>query len=281
MNDTEWTTIIRPRRNLLGLNIKELYAYRELIGMFTKRFFTTMYKQTILGPLWIIINPLITTVLFTIVFGNIAQMNTDGIPQFLFYLSGTTMWSLFSTCINYTANIFIANQNVLGKVYFPRFSLVISNALCALINFFIQFTMFLVIYLVYLFTGAPLQPNWALLLVPLTIFFTTLLGISVGTIVNSLTTKYKDLAVLATFAVQLWMYATPIVYPISSTGGYAHLLLMINPMTPIMELFRFAFTGAGEVNWGFLGLAAFTSLALFFISHLLFNRIEDTFVDTI
>lgn len=278
----EWTTVIRPKGGWMDFSLRDLYRYRDLVVMLMKRYFATMYKQTILGPLWIVINPLLTTVFFTVIFGNIAQLSTDGVPALLFYMAGTTVWTLFSTSLTNASTTFVTNSEIFGKVYFPRLTVPISATLCACVNFAVQFAMFLLFYAYYyFFSDAVLQPNGALALVPVLMLLAAVLGMAVGIIVTALTTKYKDLNVLVSFAVQLWMYATPIVYPLSSTGGLARVFLLINPMTPIVEGFRYAFMGVGEVNWPFLGLSAAVTGLLLLLGLVLFNRVEKTFVDTI
>lgn len=281
-NEQKWTTVIRPGHGLLDFSFKDLYHYRDLTVMFMKRYFATMYKQTILGPLWIIINPLLTTIFFNVIFGGIAGISTEGVPGLLFYMAGTTAWTLFATSLTNASTTFATNSEIYGKVYFPRLTVPISATLCACVNFAVQLCMFLLFYGYYwFFTPYVLSPNWTLLLVPVLMLVAAVLGMAVGIIVTALTTKYKDLNVLISFAVQLWMYATPIVYPLSSTGGLARTLLLINPMTPIVEGFRFAFMGVGEFNFPFLGLSLLTTAVLLFLGLMLFNRVEKTFVDTI
>lgn len=277
----EWTTVIRAKTKWFSVDLKELIRYKGLIGMFVKRYFSTMYKQTILGPLWIVINPFLTTVFFTVIFSNIAQLSTDGMPALLFYMAGNTMWALFAFSLNEASSAFISNSAIFGKVYFPRLTAPLSTTICGLINFLVQFCMFLVFYFYYLFTGADIRPNAALLLIPVLVVEIALLGMGIGLIVSALTTKYKDLKVLVAFAVQLWMYATPIVYPLSSSGGLARIALLLNPVTPIVEAFRYAFTGVGTFSWPFLCLSFASTAGFVLLGVLLFNRTEKTFVDTI
>lgn len=281
MNNQEWTTIIKPKTKLLDLNLKELWHYKDLIVMFVKRDFKTMYKQTVLGPLWIVINPVLTTIMFTIVFGGIANISTDGMPQFVFYMAGNTVWSYFSTCLTKTANTFLTNSAVFGKVYFPRLVSPISTVLSGLINFFVQFALFLVFVIFYAITGNSVQPNIYVLLTPLLLIMVAMLSLGFGIIISSLTTKYRDLAVLVTFGVQLWMYATPVVYPISQIPLKWQGIVLLNPMALIVETFRYAFLGAGNIPWFYLGISVITTLIVLFLGIVLFNKVQKTFMDTI
>lgn len=275
-------TTITSKRVWLDVNLKEIWKYRDLIVMFVKKDFSLIYKQTILGPLWIFLNPFITTVIYTIVFGNIANLSTDGVPKLLFYMTGNALWSFFSECINKTANIFKDNASVFGKVYFPRLTKPISTVISAGVNFCIQMLMFLVFWIYYIARGA-VHPNWssmALLIAVLLVMGCMALGC--GIIVSSLTTKYRDLAIAVTFGVSLWMYATPVVYPLSTAGeGLTRTVLLINPVTQMMEIFRFILLGEGIINiYGCMWSVAFTVCVLF-IGILLFNKVERTFMDTV
>lgn len=279
----EWTTVIRPRTGWFDLDLRELWQYRDLIVMFVKRNFTVLYKQTILGPAWIILNPLITTVLFNVVFGGLAGLSTDGTPSFLFYMAGNTVWTFFSTCINNTANTFVANSQVFGKVYFPRLTTPISQVLTSLINFLIQFVMFALFWAGFALSGAPLRLTAWVAALPLVVLEVMLLGLGVGIIVSSLTTKYRDLAIAVSFGVQLWMYVSPVVYPLSTLGNSPRLafLMRLNPMTAPVEIFRTATLGTGSADMGmFIYSLVFTAAALF-IGVILFSRIEKTFMDTV
>ena len=276
-----WTTIIKPKTGWFDINLKELIQYKDLIVMFVKRDFKTMYKQTILGPLWIIINPLLTTIMYTIVFGNIANISTDGMPQIVFYMLGTTVWTYFSTCLTKTSATFTGNAAIFGKVYFPRLVTPISTVVSGLINFAVQFAMFLGFAIYYYITGAPIHPNMYILITPLLLLQLAVLSLGFGIIISSLTTKYRDLAVLVTFGVQLWMYATPVVYPASQIGGKLKTLMMLNPVSPIVESFRYAFLGSGSIPWNFLGISVVTTLVVLFIGVVLFSRVEKTFMDTV
>lgn len=278
-----WTTIIRPRTGWFDIDLRELWRYRDLIVMFVKRNFAVLYKQTILGPAWVLLNPLLTSVLFNVVFGGIAGLSTDGTPSFLFYMAGNTVWTFFASCINNTANTFVANSQVFGKVYFPRLTMPISQVLTSLINFAIQAAMYVIFWLYFRATGAEMHLTawmWAL---PVVIVQVMLLGLGVGIIVSSLTTKYRDLAIAVSFGVQLWMYVSPVVYPLSTLGDSPRLafLMRLNPMTAPVEIFRTATLGTGSADMGmFLYSLVFTAAALF-IGVILFSRIEKTFMDTV
>ena len=276
-----WTTIIKPKTGWFDINLKELIQYKDLIVMFVKRDFKTMYKQTILGPLWIIINPLLTTLMFTVVFGNIANISTDGMPQIVFYMLGTTVWTYFSSCLTKTSSTFTGNAAIFGKVYFPRLVTPISTVISGLINFGVQFLMFLGFMAYFMIKGSPIEPNLWILITPLLLVQLAALALGFGIIISSMTTKYRDLAVLVTFGVQLWMYATPVVYPASQIGGKLKTLMMLNPVSPIVESFRYAFLGSGSIPWNYLGISVMTTLVVLFAGVVLFSRVEKTFMDTV
>ena len=276
-----WTTVIKPKTGWFDINLKELVQYKDLIVMFVKRDFKTMYKQTILGPLWIIINPLMTTLMYTIVFGNIANISTDGMPQIVFYMLGTTVWTYFSSCLTKTSSTFTGNAAIFGKVYFPRLVTPISTVISGLINFGVQFLMFLGFMAYFMIKGSPIEPNLWILITPLLLVQLAALALGFGIIISSMTTKYRDLAVLVTFGVQLWMYATPVVYPASQIGGKLKTLMMLNPVSPIVESFRYAFLGSGSIPWNYLGISVVTTLVVLFAGVVLFSRVEKTFMDTV
>lgn len=287
MEKQNWTTIIRPRTGWADINFKELWQYRDLVFMFVKRNFVTLYKQTILGPLWILLNPFITTVIFTVVFGNIAGLAEEGVPSFLFYMAGNTIWSFFAACITGTANTFVTNAGLFGKVYFPRLTMPIAQVFVALINMLIQLAMFSIFWVWFFFFGSQygalqLSPWFAGL--PLIILLVMLLGLGTGIIVSSLTTKYRDLAIAVNFGVQLWMYATPIVYSfseISQSSPRLAFLMRLNPMTEPVLVFRNALLGCGTVSVGWLIYSAAAALVLLSLGVVLFSRVEKTFMDTV
>ena len=277
----EWDLIIQPKRAWWDLRIKQVWRYRDLILLFVRRDFVSYYKQTILGPLWFLIQPLLTTGVFTIIFGQVAALPTDGLPPFLFYLSGTVIWSYFSQCLSATSDTFIANQNIFGKVYFPRLVTPISILISNMITFGIQFLMFIGFVIFFMLGGADVQITLSALLLPVLIFLMAGLGLGFGIIISSLTTKYRDLKFLVGFGIQLWMYATPVIYPVSSIPERWQWIALVNPITPIVETFRHAFLGAGTASFGMLGYSFIAMLVVFFIGVLLFNRVEQTFMDTV
>lgn len=283
-----WTTVIRPHNGWFDLNLKELWQYRDLIWLLVKRNFTLIYKQTILGPLWIILQPLLTTVIFTVVFGSIAGLPTDGVPKFMFYMGGNIVWTYFSSCLSKTANTFIDTQNrrVFTKVYFPRLCMPISTVFSELINFFVQYALFIG-FVIYYATrpDAVVCPQWQLImLTPLLLVQLGMLGLGFGIIVSSMTTKYRDLALLVSFGVHLWMYATPVTYPASMIAEKAPALLgvyMLNPMTPVIELFRSAYLGTNAYYLNYYWLSVLMTIVIFMIGVILFSKVEKTFVDTV
>ena len=275
-------THITSERKWFELNLKEVWNYKDLIVLFTKRNFSLTYKQTILGPLWIFISPFITSVMYTLVFGNIANIGTDGIPHLLFYLTSSAIWTFFSGCVNRNSQTFTGNAGVFGKVYFPRLTVPISNVLYGIIQFFVQMIMvcFFLAYYVYLGLISPDWINW--LLIPVILIHLGILGMGVGIIVSSLTTKYRDLGFLVSFGVQLWMYATPIVYPLSQIGeGWLRIVILINPVTMPVEAFRYIVLGQGIVIPQYLVLSWIITIISALFGIMLFNRTEKTFMDTV
>lgn len=276
-----WTRIIRPQRGWFDIDWVELFRYRDLVFLFVRRNFVSLYKQTILGPLWFLLQPLFSTIVFTVVFGNIAQISTDGLPRMLFYMAGVVTWNYFSGCLQQTSNTFIANAGIFGKVYFPRLTVPLSLVITSLLQFLIQFGLFLAFLGYFYLRGASLRPNAWLLFTPVLLAQMAALGLGVGIIVSSLTTRYRDLSFLIGFGVQLWMYATPVVYPLSAVPVRWQWLLALNPMTAIVETFRHGFLGGGTLRPAFLGLSAGITLLLLFVGLLLFGRAEKTFMDTV
>lgn len=275
-------THISSRHRLLDLNLKEVWQYRDLIWLFTKRTFVVTYKQTVLGPAWIFLNPLISSIIYAFVFGGIAGIGTDGVPQILFYLCGNAIWAFFSSCVTKNASTFTANAGVFGKVYFPRLTMPISNVLSSAIQFGVQMLLVL-LFLVYYVSTGQVAPHWeAWLAIPLVLVHLGLLGLGFGIIISSLTTKYRDLAILVNFGVQLWMYATPIVYPMSQLGdGLMKTVLMINPVTAPVELLRYAVLGQGQIMPTYLALSGALTLVVVLVGIMIFNRVEKTFMDTV
>jgi lipopolysaccharide transport system permease protein len=279
--DQNWYLIIRPKSTWLDLQLGEVWKYRDLIYMFVKRDFVSQYKQTILGPLWFIIQPVLTTVTFMVIFGGIAKISTDGQPQVLFYMSGIMLWSYFSSCLTKTADTFTANSNIFGKVYFPRLTVPISNVISTLVTLGIQLLIFLAIYVYYIFTSNALHPNFYILLFPYLILLMAVQGLGFGIIISSLTTKYRDLKFLITFGVQLLMYATPVAYPLSVLSEKYKIWIIWNPMTAIIETFRFGALGTGTFRWEYLIYSSFVSFFVLLIGTLIFNKVEKTFMDTV
>lgn len=277
----EWTMVIKPKTGWFDINIRELWQYRDLVRLFVRRNYASMYKQTILGPLWFILSPLITVLIFTIVFGNIAKIPTDGIPQFLFYMAGNTMWSYFAYCLNSTAATFTSNAILFGKVYFPRLTIPLSTVIFGLISFMIQLAMFSGFVIYYTVTGLMVRPNLYILITPFLVLLVALLGLGFGIICSSLTTKYRDLTILVSFGIQLWMYATPIVYPISGLSDQYKAIIMLNPMSSIIEIFRYAFLGSGSLQLDYLIYSCAVTIIVLFIGIIIFSKVEKTFMDTV
>ena len=280
MNNEKFSTVILPKSGWLDINIKELWHYRDLITLFVRRNFVSQYKQTILGPLWAIIQPLLTTVVFTVVFGSLAGLAAEGVPSFLFFLSGNVAWQYFSNCLTATANTFTGNAGILGKVYFPRLVMPISTVMTNLISFGIQMAMFLIFLIWYWIAGA-VQPNLYVLMLPLLVVHMAMLSLGTGVIISALTTKYRDLKMLVGFGVQLWMYATPVAYDIGIIPERLMGLYMLNPMTPIINAFRYAFLGIGSFEIGYYLLSWAVTLVILFVGVVLFSRVEKTFMDTV
>ena len=275
-------THITSKHRVLDLNLREVWKYRDLILLFTKRSFVITYKQTILGPAWIFLNPLISSLVYAFVFGGIAGISTDGIPQMLFYLCSNAIWIFFSSGLTKNANVFTANSNVFGKVYFPRLTMPIANVLESVIQFGVQMILVILFLAYYLIIGA-VSPNWwAWLLIPVVLLHLGLLSLGCGIIISSLTTKYRDLSIVVTFGVQLWMYATPIVYPMSQlSGGFMETVLKINPVTAPVEIFRYAVLGQGTISWFSYGLSWVITVLVVFVGVMIFNHVEKTFMDTV
>jgi lipopolysaccharide transport system permease protein len=274
-------TVIKPKTGLFDIDFQELIQYKDLWRMFVKRDIITQYKQTILGPLWFFINPILTTVMYMVVFGGIAKISTDGLPQPLFYLSGICLWNYFSTCLTKTSTTFIDNQNIFGKVYFPRLVMPMSTVTSALFTFGIQLLLFVVIYVFYIIKGVPVAPNMYILLLPVLIVMLAGLALGFGIITSSLTTKYRDLSILFTFIVQLWMYATPIIYPLSMMPPKQQWIAALNPVTSIIETFKFATMGTGTFSWYQLGYSFGFMCMVLGTGIVVFNKVQRSFMDTV
>ncbi|MBQ6038574.1 MAG: ABC transporter permease [Bacteroidaceae bacterium] len=278
---TDWTIEIRPRKRWLDLDIKNIWKYRDLIYMYVKRDIITMYKQTILGPLWFVIQPIFTTIMYMFVFGGLAGISTDGAPQPLFYLSGIMLWNYFSTTFSLTSNVFISNSGIFGKVYFPRLVVPLAGITSNLIKMLIQLVLFIIVYIYYLHTGADLHVNWTIVLFPFLVFLIAFHSMSWGMIISSMTTKYRDLRQLVGFGVQLFMYATPVIYPLSAAPGKYKDLIALNPLTPIFEAFKYSCMGCGSLDWGGLLYSTIFMLVTLFFAVIIFNRVERNFMDTV
>lgn len=282
-HEHEWT--IESKSSLLDLKLKELWAYRDLLVLLVRRDFVSFYKQTILGPLWFFIQPLFTTLIFTFIFGNLAGISTDGLPKPLFYMAGITAWNYFADCLTKTSTVFKDNANIFGKVYFPRLIMPLSIVVSNLVRFGVQMLLFLIMMAYYYFVvGSNFSITWAISLFPLIVILMALLGLGTGMIISAMTTKYRDLAFLVTFGVQLLMYATTVIYPLSAAiekyPAYAW-VIEYNPMTPIIEIFRYGFLGEGSFSWGSVSYATGVTILLLILGTIIFNKVEKTFVDTV
>lgn len=276
-----WTCVVRPKNGWFEINILELWRYRDLIMLFVHRDFVAVYKQTIFGPLWFLLQPLLTTLVFTVIFGSVAKMPTDGVPPILFYLSGVVFWNYFANCLNATSNTFVNNASIYGKVYFPRMVIPVSLVISNLLSFGLQFLMFLCFLMYFYLNGSAVLPGPQLLLLPLLVLQMALLALGTGIIVSSLTTKYRDLSHLVSFGVQLWMLATPVVYPSSQLPEQWRWIGIVNPVAPVIETFRHAFLGGSRADFLHFGISICITFAVLCIGIVLFSRIEKGFMDTV
>lgn len=279
----QWTIVIKPKDKLLSVDFKEIWQYRDLMMLFVKRNIITQYKQTILGPLWYLIQPLMTTIMYMVVFGGIAKISTDGLPQPLFYLAGISFWQYFSDCLTKTSNTFVNNAGIFGKVYFPRLITPLSDVISNLVRFGIQFGLFLCVYAYYMiFTDAPIHTNWYALLIPILVMMLAGLSLGFGILFSSMTTKYRDLQLLLSFFVSLWMYATPVIYPLSTITNPKLLLVMqLNPLTGIVEFFKYGMLGVGCHEWWMLGYSFGFMVVLLITGVVVFNKVQRSFMDTV
>lgn len=286
----DWDLVIKPKESLFSVDFKELWRYRDLCSLFVKRNIITQYKQTVLGPLWWLIQPALTVIMYMVVFGGIAGIPTDGVPQPLFYLSGICLWQYFSDCLTKTSNTFVNNSGIFGKVYFPRLVMPLADVISNLLRFGIQFGLFIVVYIGYWLLDPTCSAHLTIyaLLFPILVFMMAGLALGFGTIISSMTTKYRDLQVLFSFVVQLWMYATPIVYPLSQTAGRqlygisVKTLMCLNPVTPVIEAFKYGFLGAGQfIGWGWLAYSFVFMVVVLALGILIFNKVQKSFMDTV
>ena len=276
-----YTTHIKAKTGWFDIDLKELFRYRDLVWLFFKRNYTTRYKQTILGPAWLILNPLLTVLLYAFVFGRLAGLSTSGVPPFAFYLCSNALWTFFATSLTQTSHTFTANAGIMGKVYFPRLVMPISSVLTGMLDFVIQFGMLVVAMVIYYFSGYSFGIGPSILLVPVLVLQAGLLGLGFGIIIAALTTKYRDLAILVGFGVQLWMYATPVVYSTDIVPRKLMTVYMLNPMAPIIECFRNAMLGIPTNVWNYWGISWITTIVVLLLGVVLFSRIEKTFMDTV
>ena len=290
MAEEKWDIVIEPKDKLLAVDFKELWRYRDLCNLFVKRNIITQYKQTILGPVWFVVQPALTVIMYMIVFGGIAGIPTDGVPRPLFYLAGTAMWTYFSSCLTKTSNTFVSNSSIFGKVYFPRMIMPVADVISNLLKLGIQFGFFVIVYIIYAIVDPECTAHltWHALLFPVLIAMMAGLALGFGFVISSLTTKYRDLQVLFSFIISLWMYATPIVYPLSQTKGMVwlgipvHKLMCLNPVTPIIEAFKYGFLGTGEfVGWRWLIYSFVFMVALLVAGVVVFNKVQKSFMDTV
>lgn len=272
---------VTAKRGLFHLNFKELWRYRDLIRLFVKRDLKSSYKQTVLGPIWIVINPLLSTSVFTVIFGLVARIPTDGVPMFLFYMAGNILWGFFAGCLNRASGTFLGNARLFGKVYFPRLVMPIAGIAYNLINFLVQLGVFIILIVVFVIRGAAVHPNALIALSPLLILHTALLGTGIGLIVSSVTTKYRDLNILVSFGVSLLMYVTPVVYPMSNAPDWLRPIMMVNPVAPIVETFRYAFLGSGAFHWVYLLVSVAVTALIVGFGLIVFNQVEKNFIDTV
>ena len=285
MSQQNWTTIVKAT-NGINMDLKGLRSCKDLIFLFVRRTFVAKYKQTVLGPAWAVIQPFFTTVVYSVFFGNIAGLGASGVPNFIFYLSGTIVWTLFASCLSETSHTFTSNSAILGKVYFPRLVMPISTAISQFISFFIQFGFMLCFMVYYLITDAGLKPNILILMFPLVLIQLAILGMGFGMIISALTTKYRDLAMVVSFGVSLWPYCSPVAYDMFSRsqlapGSTLYSIYMLNPVTPAINLFRYAFLGSGDVDWLFYGIGWITTAVVAVIGAMMFSKSEKTFMDTV
>jgi len=281
-NNKDWDLIVKPKSSWFEFNFKEICRYRDLLFMFVKRDIVSTYKQTILGPLWFFIQPILTALTFTIIFGNIANLSTDDKPKFLFYLAGTTCWNYFADCLNSTSGTFINNAGIFGKVYFPRLISPLSVVISSVLKFLIQFLLFIGVFIVMYFNDANLQPNKLMLLIPFLVLLMGVMGLGLGIIVSSFTTKYRDLRFLISFGIQLFMYITPVILPLSQFKGLMKKVVEANPMTPIIETFKAAFLGVPkEYSINGLFYTTIFTVVVFCLAILIFNKVEKSFMDTV
>ena len=277
-----WTTQITPKDRLLALDWKEIWRYRDMFALFVDRNFRTAYKQTVLGPLWFIITPVLSVLVYVMVFGGIAKIPTDGVPPILFYLLGISVWGYFASCVSATSNSFVTNADIFGKVYFPRIIMPLVAVTTNLLSFAIQLVIFVAFYIYYVASGTELTLHWQLLLFPLLILLLALMAVGFGMIFSSMTTKYRDLQIMLNKIIALWVYVTPVIYPLSMvTNSKLHLAMSLNPVTPVMEAIKYSLLGQGQFSWLWLGYSTAFTFVLLVIGLMMFNKVQKSFMDTV
>lgn len=281
-NSKQWSVVITPKANLLSFDWQELWRYRDMFVLYVLRAFRVAYKQTILGPLWFLITPVLSVIVYVAVFGGIANIPTDGIPPVLFYLLGISLWGYFASCLNSTSNSFVANADIYGKVYFPRIIMPLVAVTVNLLSLAIQLGIFAAFYIYYAATGSDVSVRWQIVLFPVLILMLALLAVGVGMIVSSFTTKYRDLQIVFGKVISLWVYITPVIYPLSMvTNPQLHLAMSLNPVTPIIEAAKYALLGAGQFSWAWLGYSLVMTFIVLFIGVMVFNKVQKSFMDTV
>ncbi len=277
----KWKTEITSKANIFRIDFQELWRYRDLCFMFIRKNYVTRYKQTVLGPVYMLLSPLLTSGLFSIIFGVVAGISTDGIPDFLFFMSGNIVWSLFTGCIFDNSNTFIGNAYIMGKVYFPRLVIPASNTLSKLLSSSVQFILFIILYIVFYLRGFHFYPNWWLLSIPLLLLSLSAMGVGLGLILSALTVKYRDFNIMLSFGLNLFMYLSPVIFPVSSLPGIWKNIAMINPVAAVIETLRYAFFGMGIISIPSMLFCIVTTIIILFIGVVLFNKVEKTFIDTV
>ena len=282
MSENYWNTTITPKDRLLTLDWREIWRYRDMYVMFVQRTFRTAYKQTVLGPLWFIITPVLSVIVYVAVFGGIAKIPTDGVPPVLFYLLGISVWGYFASCLNATSNSFVSNADIFGKVYFPRIIMPLVAVTTNLMTFCIQLLIFSAFYIYYVATGTQLQIHWQLALFPVLVFILAMMAVGFGMIFSSMTTKYRDLQVMLGKIISLWVYITPVIYPLSFvTNEKLHLAMSLNPVTPVVEAIKYSLLGQGQFSWLWLGYSVVFTIILLLIGLMMFNKVQKSFMDTV
>ncbi len=281
-NKDKWDTIINPNKSLFDINsLFNLFRYKDLIYMFVKRDFVTFYKQTILGPLWYIVQPLVNTLVFTIIFGNLAKLPTDGLPPFIFYMAGNVIWSYFAACLNLTSNIFVTNAGLFGKVHFPRLTVPIANVIISLLQFVIQFAIFTLFLIYFIYSGSDIKISFNVFYLPLILFYVAFASLGFGMLISAITAKYRDLTFAMSFLIQLWMYVTPIVYPLSLVPDNYRIFVALNPMTSAVEFFKYIFLGESSITSNDIIIGLLVTIIVFVFGFISFNRVEKNFMDTV